>query len=102
MIQVIATIQLASGKREEFLQHMRAVVPLVQAEEGCLEYFPTVDVETNIDAQGEPRGDCVTVIEKWQDLEALERHLIAVHMLEYREKVKGLVQSVSLQVLEPA
>ncbi len=102
MIHVIATIELVTGKRGDFLKEMHAIVPLVQAEEGCLEYGPTVDLETNIGAQGPLREDVVTVIEKWQDIEALERHLIAVHMIEYRERVKDFVQNVSLQVLEPA
>lgn len=102
MIHVIATIELAPGKRAEFLEEMHAIVPLVLAEEGCIEYGPAVDIETNIDAQGPLRLDAVTVLEKWQDLEALERHLIAVHMLEYRDRVKDLVRSVALQVLEPA
>ena len=44
----------------------------------------------------------VVVIEKWASLAALEKHLAAAHMLKYREKVKHLVQSVQLQVLEPA
>jgi quinol monooxygenase YgiN len=101
MIHVIATIELASGRRADFLAEMLRIVPLVLAEEGCIEYGPVVDVETNIDAQGPVRHDVVTVVEKWQDLEALERHLIAVHMLEYRDRVKDMVQNVALQVLEP-
>ena len=102
MIFVIATIELEEGKRDEFLGHFRALVPSVEAEEGCLEYGPTVDVETTIPAQGEVRPNFVTVVEKWEDLEALERHLVAPHMLEYRTQVKDLVKQVSLQVVEPA
>jgi quinol monooxygenase YgiN len=61
-----------------------------------------VDVPTSISAQGTPRQDVVTVVEKWESIEALEAHLMAVHMLEYRERVKALVVSASLQILEPA
>ncbi|MFN3193015.1 MAG: putative quinol monooxygenase [Aureliella sp.] len=102
MVIVIATIEIQPGKRAEFLQHFHQLVPLVHAEEGCIEYGPNVDVETSIPAQGEMRGDVVVVVEKWADLEALECHLVAPHMLDYRTKVKDLVQAVSLQVLEPA
>lgn len=102
MIYVIATIELAEGKRAEFLEHFHALVPSVEAEEGCLEYGPTIDVETSIASQNDLRENLVTVVEKWEDLEALETHLVAPHMLEYRTKVKDLIQNVSLQVLEPA
>lgn len=101
MIFVIATIQLVPGRRSDFLKEFHAIVPLVRAEKGCLEYGPTVDVSTNIPAQLPVRPDCVTVVEKWSDITALEAHLIAPHMLAYRGKVKDLVQGVQLQVLEP-
>ncbi len=102
MIFVVATIELQAGRRDAFLAEFQKLTPLVRAEEGCLEYGPALDVETSIPAQNEPRANVVTVMEKWEDLDALEKHLIAPHMLEYRQRVKDLVQSVALQVLEPA
>lgn len=102
MIYVIATIELEPGSRDEFLAHFRAVVPKVLQEAGCLEYGPTVDIETNIGAQASPRDQVVTVVEKWDSIEALEAHLVAPHMLTYREKVKRLVRGASLQILRPA
>lgn len=102
MIHVIATIELAEGQREAFLAEFRALVPKVRAEKGCLEYGPAVDVASGIAAQGPVRGDVVTVVEKWIDLAALKAHLMAPHMEEYRPRVKHLVRSTTLQVLEPA
>ena len=102
MIHVIATIELHEGAVDAFLEHFRELVPHVRAEEGCLEYVPTVDVETNIAAQGKHRADSVTVIEKWEDLESLEAHLIAPHMLSYREIVKPMIRNVELRILSPA
>ncbi|HTN75511.1 MAG TPA: putative quinol monooxygenase [Pirellulaceae bacterium] len=102
MIYVIATIEIVPGRRDDFLREFQANVPAVLAEDGCIEYVPTIDFETGIPAQGEMRPDVVTVVEKWADTEALEDHLIAPHMLTYRAKVKEMVQRVSLQVLEPA
>ena len=101
MIYVIATLQLTPGGREEFLMHFRQLVPEVLREQGCLEYGPTVDVATNISAQGSLRDDVVIVLEKWDSIECLEAHLVAPHMLTYREKVKDLVQSAALQILRP-
>lgn len=102
MIHVIATIELAPGGRAEFLKHFHALVPLVKAEAGCIEYGPAVDVASDIPLQGPLREDVVTVVEQWQDLDALKAHLVAPHMLEYRNQVKTLVRGTHLQVLAPA
>jgi quinol monooxygenase YgiN len=102
MIHVIATIETVSGRRGEFLAHFRELVPQVQAEAGCLEYGPAIDLATDIEAQAPPREGVVTVIEKWSDLSALRDHLAAPHMTAYREKVKDLVAGVTIHVLEPA
>ena len=102
MIHVIATIELAEGQRAAFLNEFRALVPKVRDEAGCLEYGPTVDAASGIAAQGSPRANVVTVVEKWSDLASLKAHLVAPHMEEYRPRVKALVKSTTLQVLEPA
>lgn len=102
MLHVIATIELVEGKRDAFLKEFREIVPSVRAEAGCLEYGPTVDVASGIAAQGAPRPNVVTVVEKWSDLAALKAHLVAPHMEAYRPKVKHLVRSTTLQVVEPA
>jgi quinol monooxygenase YgiN len=100
MIHVIATIEIAAGRREDFLAAFDEVVPDVREEAGCIEYGPAVDVAT---AVGEPvRDDVVTVIEKWASVEALTAHLEAPHMQRYRRTVKDLVKGVSIRVLEPA
>ena len=102
MVHVVATIEVAAGKREEFLAEFHKLVPLVYAESGCHEYAPYVDLSTEIAAQGEIRDDVVSVLEKWKDLAALEEHLQAPHMRAFREKVKGLVVAVRLQILKQA
>ena len=101
MIHVIATIEVAEGKRDAVLAEFQRLVPLVRAEAGCLEYGPTIDVATNIAAQIPVRRDVVTVVEKWASLEALGAHLQAPHMVEYRGRVKDLVRGVKLQILQP-
>jgi quinol monooxygenase YgiN len=102
MIHVIATIELHEGGRDAFLAEFREVVPHVLAEEGCLEYGPTLDLATEIPAQQPPRPDVVTVVEKWASVEHLKRHLTAPHMREFRPKVKELIARSSLVVLTPA
>jgi len=102
MIHVVADITVHPGKRDEFLKHFHELVPKVHAEEGCVEYGPTVDLPTNLPVQPPVRENVVTVIEKWEDLPALEAHLIAPHMVEYREIVKNLVVDTKVCVLTPA
>ena len=102
MIYVIATIEVHPGKRGAFLEEFHALVPKVHAEGGCIEYGPTVDVDSGIEAQGGVRANVVTIVEKWESLDHLEAHLAAAHMAAYREKVRDLVAGVGLQILEPA
>ena len=48
IIHVIATVQTKSGKRPEYIAAFNKLVPLVRAEEGCIEYGPAVDIESGI------------------------------------------------------
>ncbi|HID77557.1 MAG TPA: antibiotic biosynthesis monooxygenase [Planctomycetaceae bacterium] len=102
MICVIATIEVAPGRRDEFLAEFRKIVPAVKAEKGCLEYTPMVDLPTSVGKQVPARENVVTVVEKWESVEALEAHLMAPHMIEYRKFVKPLVVGSQLVVLRPA
>lgn len=102
MIVVIAEISIAEGKRDEFLPLFKALVPSVLAETGCIEYGPTVDVDSGIDAQAELRPNVVTVVEKWQDVDALKAHLTAPHMAEFRESARDLMTGLTLRIVEPA
>jgi quinol monooxygenase YgiN len=102
MIHVIATIELHEGRRDAFLAEFHKLVPHVLAEEGCIEYGPTLDLETDIAAQIPVRTDVVTIVEKWAGLEHLKRHLDAPHMHDYRPRVRELVVRTTLVILEPA
>ena len=102
MIHVVATIQVQPGRREEFLAIFRTILSDVRAEQGCVEYGPAVDVDADLAAQPGIRPDVVTVLEKWESLEALRAHLAAPHMVQYKEKVRDLVENVVLHILEPA
>ena len=101
MIHVIATIEVAENCRDAFLAEVRKIVPLVREEQGCIDYQPACDLATNISAQPAERSNVVVMIERWDDLECLEAHLIAPHMVKYRESVKQFVNNVTLQVLQP-
>lgn len=99
---VVATITVKAGQRQDFLRIFKDNVPNVRAEKGCRQYVPVVDIASGIGAQISMRDSVVTVVECWENLDALKAHLVAPHMDAYREKVKDMVESVSLQVLRPA
>jgi quinol monooxygenase YgiN len=101
MIHVIATIQLAPGTREAFLDEFLRLTPLVRAEAGCIEYGATVDEPTSHHAQELVGENAVVVVEKWADVSALAAHLQAPHMADYRVRVKNFIQGVKLRVLRP-
>lgn len=98
MIVVIATVTCVPGQRDAFLSEFKKIVPEVLNELGCMEYAPTIDKPSSIDAQHCDENR-VTIVEKWSDLAALDRHLTAPHMVEYRPRVADFVQSTELRVL---
>jgi quinol monooxygenase YgiN len=101
MINVIAFISVKASERDAFIEIFKANIPKVLKEEGCIEYSATVDFQTEIPIQ-ETNANVVTVIEKWESLPHLEAHFTASHMLEYKSKVEGMVEDVSLKILEDA
>lgn len=101
MINVLASITVKAGARDKFVAAFKANVPAVLAENGCIEYFPAVDVDSGLPPQVTDEN-VVTIIEKWETMEALHAHTKAPHMLAYREKVKDIVQGMTIKVLQAA
>ena len=102
MIHVIAIITAKPGQRETILAAIRANLPAVRAEKGCIEYGPAVDADGIGSFQAKLGPDTLFVIEKWQDADALRAHAAAPHMAAYAAKVKDLVASRAIHVLSPA
>jgi quinol monooxygenase YgiN len=101
MINVIASIRVKTGKLSDYIAVLKANAPEVRKEKGCIEYIPTIDVDSKLPPQAFDK-DCVTLLEQWESLEALNAHLGSPHMLAYREKVQDMVESVTLKVLQEA
>ena len=53
-------------------------------------------------APQEMNTNVVTIIEKWRSLEDLMNHFSTPHMLAYREKVKHIIEKISIKVLTEA
>jgi len=102
MICVIAAIETQPGRRDDLLAVFRDLAPVVRAEEGCIEYIPAIDVPSGIAGQAPVRPNVVTVVEKWESLAALEAHLKAPHMVEFRRKTEAYRVGVALQIVRPS
>ena len=85
----------------EYLEVFKANVPAVLAEDGCIEYYPALDVESGHPAQSKD-PNVVTVVEKWRDVAALIAHSKAPHMLRLRETAGQMVESISIKVVGKA
>jgi len=101
MIHVIASIRIKEGKVSEYLEILKENVPKVRGEKGCIDYLPTVDINAELPRQAMD-ADMVTIIERWESMDALHTHLGAPHMQSYREKSKDLVESGSIKILQEA
>lgn len=101
MIHVVVPVQLNPNCKDAFLAEFKKIVAVVRAEDGCIEYGAAGEIQTDIGLQAPVRDDVVTIIEKWDDLNALKAHLGAPHMATYREAVKDLVADLELRIYEP-
>lgn len=102
MIHVIAMIKTKPGKREEVLKAFNANVPAVLAEEGCIEYGPTIDAANAPAFQTALGSDSFVVVEKWSSIATLEAHAKSAHMQAYGQKVKDLLDDRVIHILENA
>jgi len=91
MIHVVAIITTKPGKREEVLTAFNAIVATVLAEDGCIEYGPTIDADDAPSMQTKFGANTFVVIEKWTSTETLNAHSNAPHMIAYGKKVKHLI-----------
>ena len=102
VVHVVAVISAKPGKRSEVLKAFHANRPNVLAEDGCIEYSPTIDALEGGSMQKKIGPDSFVVIEKWESLEHLKAHATASHMKEYALKVKDLLVDRTIHVLAPA
>jgi len=102
MINVIATLEIKPGMRDEFLAIFKANMPAVLAEDGCISYIPCIDIPSGLDAQKEVRNNVVTVLEAWESPDHLRAHLSAPHMLEYGRKTQNMKLSADIKVMQSA
>jgi len=100
MINVIASIKIKEEYLDAFIKIFKANVPNVLEEKGCLKYEPCRDMPTGLPIQ-EADPSTVTIVECWVSPDDLMTHLSAPHMVDYKEKTKDMVESITVKVLEP-
>jgi quinol monooxygenase YgiN len=100
MLHVIAIVTAKPGKREAILEAIRANLSAVRSEKGCIEYGPAVDADDIGPFQTKAGPETIFVIEKWFDADALRAHAAAPHMAAYAAKVKDLIASRVIHVLQ--
>jgi len=99
MIHVIAVITAKKGKRPELLDAFSRIVPLVHAEQGCIEYQPVVDAENAGEAQAMLGPNTYVVVEKWESMNDLNAHSVSPHMVEFGKTAGDLVADRKIHIL---
>ena len=102
MIHILAMITTKPGLRAEVLESIKANVPAVLEEDGCIEYGAAVDVPSAGSFQTDLGEDSFVVIEKWASIDALMAHAGSAHMKAYAAKTKDKLADRVIHILSPA
>jgi len=95
MVNVFARAEVKPGCQEKYLELLRANVPTVRAEAGCIRY------EACLDTDPSTRDRFVTIVECWESEAALKAHLATPHMAAFREAAADLRSSNSVTAVTP-
>jgi quinol monooxygenase YgiN len=102
MVQLIITVTTRPGGVPDYLAAFRSLAPQVRSEAGCLEYDIYLD-STDSRFDNQVRPDTVVLCEKWESIEALQRHTRGSAVLdEFRRKVKDIKIASHYWLLAPA
>ena len=102
MVHVLAFITAKPGMRADVLTAFKANVPAVLAEDGCIEYGATIDLDDAGPIQTAVGADAFVVVEKWQSLDHLKAHAASAHMAAYGAKVKDMLAARTIHVMGSA
>jgi quinol monooxygenase YgiN len=110
MIFVSVTVDLLPGCRRLYLEAALELAEESRLEAGCLEYEVTAEVPLPPalaaalppESNGVIKGDRFVVVERWDDLDAYERHFSQPHFQACVRKMSNMVRSVEVQILQPA
>ena len=92
MIYVIAQMEINDGCLDAAMAVFAKTVPQVLSEDGCIMYTPCAD---------EKNANLITIVEAWKSHDALQAHLAAGHMAEFREAMKELRKGTDVRLVVP-
>ena len=101
MIYGVVSVRVKPGKVQEYIALFKSIAGKVREEKGCVQYVSTTDFEIGVPIQTLDKS-VVTIIEKWESLEALQKHLAAPYMEDFFKKEGALVESTVLKMLQEA
>ena len=101
MVIVIASARIKAGQRDTFISLFKEFAESVRQEKGCIEYFPSVDLETGSPIQDKD-PNVVTVIERWESLQDLQTHMQTPEFKAFGEKSAPYTEGMSAKILEAA
>lgn len=93
MVHVVARMELNEHCFDKMMDILRDLVPVVRAEDGCIMYNPSMDVDGN--------KTFLTIVESWESEAHLKAHLDSPHMTDYRVAVADLRKSSDVKVMTP-
>ena len=99
MLHVIVTMRIKEGRMGEYLEACRELRPQVLREAGCHAYDYTRDSASPLGAQP-LLEDRITLLERWESLEALKAHLETPHMKAAGAKMTDMRASIELRFTE--
>ncbi len=100
MLHVIVTMRIKEGRMPDFLAACAALRPLVLQEPGCHAYDYTRDAESPFGSHPPVEADRITLLERWESLDALKAHMEAPHMKAAGPRMQELRASVEVRLTE--
>jgi quinol monooxygenase YgiN len=100
MLHVIVNMRIKEGRMPAFIAACAELRPLVLGEPGCHAYEYTRDVEPPFGRPQPIEADRVTLLERWESLDALKAHLETPHMKAAGAKMKDMRASIELRFTE--
>jgi|SRR5471032_349057 len=101
MINIIVTMMIKEGQLNAFIAECAKVRPLVLEEKGCISYDYMAEIPTSMTRQEPVNANRITLIERWESLEAIDVHSQAKHMAEFVSNVKEMRENVVIRVGTP-
>ena len=101
MIYGVVSVRVKPGKKEEFITLFKSITGKVREEKGCVQYVAVVDFDIKAPGQALDK-DVVTILERWESLEALQKHLSMPYMVDFFQKQAPLTEETILKMLQEA